>query len=56
MLKIGLLGVGAIGSVIASALDRQELDAELVALADQDRGRAERLSKELFGHPPVVSI
>jgi aspartate dehydrogenase len=56
MLKIGLLGVGAIGRVIASALDRQELDAELVALADQDRARAENLSKELFGHPAVVSV
>jgi aspartate dehydrogenase len=56
MLKIGLLGVGAIGRVIASALDRHELDAELVALADQDRARAENLSKELFGHPAVVSV
>jgi aspartate dehydrogenase len=56
MLKIGLLGVGAIGRVIASALDRQELDAELVALADQDRARAECLSEELFSHPAVVSI
>ena len=56
MLKIGLLGVGAIGRVIASALDRQELDAQLVALADQDSARAECLSKELFGHPAVVCI
>ncbi len=56
MLKIGILGVGAIGRVIATALDQQQLDAELVALADQDRARAECLSKELFGHPPVVSI
>ena len=56
MLKIGILGVGAIGRVIATALDQQQLDAELVALADQDHARAECLSKELFGHPPVVSI
>ena len=56
MLKIGLLGVGAIGRVIAMALDQGQIDAELVAVADQDRERAESLSKELFGHPPVVSI
>jgi aspartate dehydrogenase len=56
MLKIGILGVGAIGRVIAAALDEKQLDAELVALADQDRARAEALSRELFSHPPVVSI
>lgn len=56
MLKIGLLGVGAIGRVIATALDQEKLDAELVALADQDRERAITLSSELASHPPVVSI
>ncbi|MGC1170833.1 MAG: aspartate dehydrogenase [Candidatus Acidiferrales bacterium] len=56
MLKIGILGVGAIGSTIAAALDRQQLDAELVALADQDRARAEALSAELSARPAVVSV
>ncbi|HUA00690.1 MAG TPA: aspartate dehydrogenase [Candidatus Aquilonibacter sp.] len=56
MLKIGLLGVGAIGRTIATALDQKQLEAELVALADQDRARAEALSAELAGRPPVVSI
>src|SRR5271154_4762106 len=56
MLKIGILGVGAIGRVIATALDQRQLDAELVALADQDCPRAQSFSKELSGHPPVVSI
>jgi aspartate dehydrogenase len=56
MLKIGLLGVGAIGRVIAMALDQKQLDAVLVAVADQDRERAEALSSELSSHPPVVSI
>jgi len=56
MLKIGLLGVGAIGKVIATALDRREVDATLVALCDQDRGKAEALSRELSCHPPVVSL
>src|SRR5271155_4725462 len=56
MLKIGILGVGAIGRVIATALDQRQLDAELVALTDQDCARAQYVSKELIGHPPVVSI
>jgi len=56
MLKIGLLGVGAIGRTIATALDRKQVNAELVALADQDQARAAALSAELASHPPVVSI
>jgi aspartate dehydrogenase len=56
MLKIGILGVGAIGRTIATALDQKQVDAELVALSDQDRARAETLSAELSSHPPVVPI
>jgi aspartate dehydrogenase len=56
MLKIGMLGVGAIGRVIAIAIDQKQLDAELVSLADQDYPRAEALSAELSCHPAVVSI
>jgi aspartate dehydrogenase len=56
MLRIGLLGVGAIGRTIATALDRNELEASLVAISDQDRERAEALSRELFSHPPVLSL
>jgi aspartate dehydrogenase len=55
MLKIGILGVGVIGSTIAAAIDRKQVDAELVALADQDHPRAEALSAELTNHPAVVS-
>jgi len=56
MLKVGILGVGAIGRVIAKALDEHQLEAELVALADQDRARAEALSSGLSCHPPVVCV
>ncbi|HKV04579.1 MAG TPA: aspartate dehydrogenase [Candidatus Acidoferrales bacterium] len=56
MLKIGLLGVGAIGRVIATALDQRQLDATLVAISDQDRARAETLSSELASHPAVAPI
>jgi len=56
MLKIGLLGVGAIGRTIATAIDQKQLDAQLVALADQDRAAAEELSSQLSSRPPLVSI
>ena len=56
MLKIGILGVGAIGRTIATAIDQKQLDAQLVALADQDEQRAKALSAELSSHPPVVSV
>jgi aspartate dehydrogenase len=56
MLKIGILGVGAIGRTIATALDQEQLNARLVALADQDGVRAEALSAELVSHPPVVQV
>jgi aspartate dehydrogenase len=56
MLKIGILGVGAIGRTIATAIDRKQVKAELVAVSDQDRARAEALSAELSAHPAVVSV
>jgi aspartate dehydrogenase len=56
MLKIGILGVGAIGSSIARAVDQKQVDAELVALVDQDCARAAALSAELVARPPVISI
>jgi aspartate dehydrogenase len=55
MLKIGLLGVGAIGRMIAAAVDAKQINAQLVALADQDLSKARALSGELAGRPPVVS-
>jgi aspartate dehydrogenase len=56
MLKIGLLGVGAIGRTIATAIDQKQVKAQLVALSDQDGERAAALSAELMSHPAVVSI
>jgi aspartate dehydrogenase len=61
MLKIGLLGAGAIGRIIATALDPEQndgkrIEAQIVAICDQDRERASALSSELSNHPPVVSI
>jgi len=55
-LKVGLLGVGAIGQILATALDAEPSRAVLVAIADQDRGRAERFAAQLKARPPVVEI
>ncbi|MDE3170943.1 MAG: DUF108 domain-containing protein [Acidobacteriota bacterium] len=61
MLKVGLLGAGAIGRIIATALDPERaggssIDAQIVAICDQDRERAAALSAEISNRPPVVSI
>jgi predicted dinucleotide-utilizing enzyme len=61
MLKIGLLGAGAIGRIIATALDPKcsdgkPIDAEIVAICDQDRERATQLSSELSTHPAVIPL
>jgi aspartate dehydrogenase len=56
MLKVGILGAGAIGRVLAAALDSARVAAELIALADQDREKAAALAAELAARPPVVSL
>jgi len=55
-LKVGLLGAGAIGQILAAALDSESSRAALVAIADQDRPRAERLAAQLKARPAVVDI
>src|SRR6202046_1230500 len=56
MLKVGILGVGTIGKIIATAIDRKEVDAELVAIADQDGERAKALAGGLSCRPAVLSV
>jgi aspartate dehydrogenase len=55
MLKVGILGAGAIGAIVANAIDRKQVEAQLVAVTDQDRDRAKNLSASLSSHPPVLS-
>jgi aspartate dehydrogenase len=55
-LKVGLLGVGAIGQILATALDAEPNRAVLVAIADQDRLRAEKFAAQLKARPPVVEL
>lgn len=40
VLKIGLVGCGAIGTEIAMAIDRGDIGAELVAVFDRNEDRA----------------
>ena len=55
-LRVGILGTGAIGQVMARAIDRGEIRAELVAFADQDAARAEEFAASLIHPTPVVSL
>ena len=55
-LKVGLLGVGAIGQILAAALDAELNRAALVAVADQDRPRAEKFAAQWKARPPVVEM
>ena len=56
MLGIGIVGVGNMGSVIARAIDRTEIPASLVGVADLDVQRAENLVATLERKPPVLSV
>ena len=53
-LKIGIIGCGAIGTILAKAIDRDLKGAKIVALSDQDLGRANALSSQLRSRPKVL--
>jgi aspartate dehydrogenase len=55
-MRIGILGAGSIGQTLARAIDNGNVEARLVAIADQDGARAQKLSASLKSGPPVVSI
>ncbi len=55
-LKVGIAGVGAIGQLMAAALDRGDLRAELVGLTDMDRTLAERVAGRLAHPTPVLPL
>ena len=56
MLKVGIAGVGAIGQLLASALDRGEVRAQLVGVTDLDRPLAEKVAGKLTRPTPVLSL
>lgn len=56
MLKVGILGVGAIGRDLACAIDQKRIDAQLVAISDQEGEKAEAFAAGLASPPPVVTV
>ena len=56
VLKVCIAGVGAIGQMMATALDRGQVRAVLVGLTDVDRARAEKVAGELTHATPVLSL
>jgi aspartate dehydrogenase len=56
MLKIGIAGVGAIGQLLATALDRGEVRAELAGITDPDRALAEKVVGKLSRPTPILSL
>jgi aspartate dehydrogenase len=56
MLKIGIVGAGTMGSLIARAVDRGDVGARLVAITDLDRTRAEDLIASLSEMPALENL
>jgi len=52
-MRIGLLGCGNIGRILAEAIDEGGVDCSLVAVFDQDIQRARNLADSLQGKPRV---
>ncbi len=55
-LNIGIVGCGTIGSAVARAIDEERIPAQLAALANRTRGRAEELARSLRTPPPVLDV
>src|SRR3989339_33075 len=55
-MKIGVIGVGAIGSVLCKFIDKELKDSQLVAICDIDRKKAEDLVKSLKSKPEITGI
>ncbi|MDF0590346.1 aspartate dehydrogenase [Candidatus Methanocrinis natronophilus] len=56
VLKIGLVGCGAIGTEIARAIDRGDIKASLVGVFDRNARRAEELGRSLSEQPRVFEL
>jgi len=52
--RIGIIGCGAIGSSIARAIDRGDIEAELVTLMDIDINRCTKILETLARQKPVA--
>lgn len=56
-IRIGIIGCGTIGSEIAKTIDINfNKDAELIAISDIDKNKAEALKKKLESNPEILGI
>jgi aspartate dehydrogenase len=55
-LKVGIAGVGAIGQLLATALDRGDVRAELIGISDLNRALAETVVGKLKRATPILSL
>ncbi len=54
MLKVGVIGCGAIGTEVCMAIDRGLVNAQLAAVYDRSRESCDRLLAELGGKPAIL--
>lgn len=55
-MKIGVIGCGAIGSVLCKFIDKELKDSKLVAICDIDKNKVKNLLKDLKNKPEVTNI
>lgn len=55
-MKVGVIGCGAIGSVLCHFIDKSLKDLKLVAICDIDKEKVKRLQKSLKNKPLVTDI
>ncbi len=55
-LRVGLVGCGAIGRVVAKVVEKDDFPAELAGLNSRTRESAEKLRAELVTSPPVLDL
>lgn len=55
-MKIGIIGVGAIGSLLAKFIDEELPDSEVVAICDLDENKAKEVAESISSKPAVMDI
>ena len=55
-MKIGIIGIGAIGSVLCKFIDKELKDSKVIAICDIDKNKAKKLSSSLKSKPIITNI
>ncbi|MBL7055204.1 Gfo/Idh/MocA family oxidoreductase, partial [Candidatus Woesearchaeota archaeon] len=55
-MKVGVIGCGAIGSVLCKFIDKSLKNSKLVAICDIDKEKVKRLQKSLKNKPIITNI